>query len=784
MADKEKPQPAQTDTAAPAAAELNNPDFQDALKSLLAAYQPIFEQQLNLIKNPQELQKQMQTGQSSCAQEFAEAHALFQKFFTEDVAQRLLPPQARELLGNIEQWRWCYQHIICCLVFGWLVCRWPRTFRGYAYYLYEFWKCVRQVIGNPVSDPPTAEQRRDFDTLVRILAESFKPYLTDQLASVEYPAGVPEEIISGQIDCFTDNQEACVIFERLLTTEAARALLGEAAFKQHSEQKFFWFCRCWCLCALCFGCCLARARTVQQIVLCLYGYVLCLRDCFRPLTCDLTDPQGCVDETGNLALLQMGVVIDGTAAGIGFSHYILEWSQDFITWNASNFNYPPIPPGGGTQGNIPVVSGELAFLATSTMNEGPTQVRMTVFAVDGTTRACGPISFDIFRQDVRITGVDDDFNLNTNPWDPAAEFVETVPALCTRPSGVSEVSFGGSITVQGSAFAGGCTAKQIRRYSLDYQPGFVTDPTVGPWTNFWNVLYNPADPNQFLTMNERRDNSDLIAFWGAYTQCVFYNPLPPHQCLATITDPQGELYPTSWPTTISPPCGISGLFTLRLTVEDAASNLYYDTQRIWIDNKPICAAICIPAVPRCADLFVSAFAQPPDCSVPWCLPVRGIAYDEPIDELKPLTRPNLNFDYYVIHVEKQGGPEISIPIVTSLAQPCVIPGPPFNPCYYGTTPVGDPGTRCIPPAPVCPDPPSPLNPATYGLLTQFDLRAVDPTCSQLPSFPYPVPIDFTMDRGTCCVYNFKLWVYDRTITGSGPHWQYADWPIKICNDLK
>ena len=57
----------------------------------MAAYQPIFEQQLNLIKNPQELQKQMQTGQSSCAQEFAEAHALFQKFFTEDVAQRLLP---------------------------------------------------------------------------------------------------------------------------------------------------------------------------------------------------------------------------------------------------------------------------------------------------------------------------------------------------------------------------------------------------------------------------------------------------------------------------------------------------------------------------------------------------------------------------------------------------------------------------------------------------------------------------------------------------------------------
>src|SRR5208283_5849590 len=169
MADTQKPQPAQTDAAASTAPELNDKDFQVVLNALLAAYQPVFEQQLNLIKNPQELQKQVQAGQPTCAQEFAEAYALFQKFFTEDVAQRLLPAQARELLGPIDQWRWCYQHIICCLVFGWLVCRWPRTFRGYAYYLYEYWKCVRQVIGSPVNDPPTEEQRRDFDTLVNIL---------------------------------------------------------------------------------------------------------------------------------------------------------------------------------------------------------------------------------------------------------------------------------------------------------------------------------------------------------------------------------------------------------------------------------------------------------------------------------------------------------------------------------------------------------------------------------------------------------------------------------------
>ncbi len=46
MADKEKPQPPQKDAAAPATPELNNPDFQFALKALLAAYQPVLNSSL------------------------------------------------------------------------------------------------------------------------------------------------------------------------------------------------------------------------------------------------------------------------------------------------------------------------------------------------------------------------------------------------------------------------------------------------------------------------------------------------------------------------------------------------------------------------------------------------------------------------------------------------------------------------------------------------------------------------------------------------------------------
>jgi len=209
------------------------------------------------------------------------------------------------------------------------------------------------------------------------------------------------------------------------------------------------------------------------------------------------------------------------------------------------------------------------------------------------------------------------------------------------------------------------------------------------------------------------------------------------------------------------------LATLRLTVEDAATNLYYDTQRIWLDNKWPCAAIRITAVPPCAVVNLSQFANPPDCGVPWLLPLVGIAYDEYIDYSRSFTRPNDNFDYYWVKVQKQGGSWVQIPI----------PGPGGS-CFYGTSRVGDPVARCISGA--CD--PAHLDPsAVFGLLANFDLRAVDPMCSSQVS--YPVPADLLLPRGECCDYVFRLWVQDRTISAGGPHWAEALWPVRICNDL-
>ena len=111
--------------------ELGDPDFQFVLKELLATYKPLLKEDLDLAGAPKKLEQEARDNPPDCAKEFAAANELFGKFLTEEVAIRLLPEDGRRLLGPIEQWRWCFSHLRCCIIFGWLVCRGPRTFRGF-----------------------------------------------------------------------------------------------------------------------------------------------------------------------------------------------------------------------------------------------------------------------------------------------------------------------------------------------------------------------------------------------------------------------------------------------------------------------------------------------------------------------------------------------------------------------------------------------------------------------------------------------------------------------------
>lgn len=733
----------------------SDPDYRLVLQALVDAYRPILEADLKRAGDLDSLVKEADGPEPDCEAEVAAAEQLFARLVDEKVALALLPAQARELLGPTERWRWCLLHIRCCIVFGWLLCRRPRSFRLSAYYLYRLWLCVRQVLGVPVTPGKLTEvERKDLATLVDALARAYRPYLADQLATVDFTAGLPAALDEGEIDCHEGEEEAAAVFERLLTVETAEALLGSAAFEKYRQLPWFWFCRCWCLCAIRFGCCLARARSLVDVARCLRGYWACLRECFRPLTCALTAPGGCIAEEVNASIPALVVPISGTAAGLGFTHYVLEWSQDNVNWNAADFVYPPVPPGNSVQGNAPVVSGLLAYFNTTFRAAGTYFVRMTVYGTNSATQPCS-LLFSVFKRDVRILGVAGNTNLDA-PWsDPAARLLENVPALCTRAAGTFEASFGGScLQVLGAATVGGCDDNlRIKRYLLDYKPGHEPNCATPGWTNFWEVDF--TTPAQLRPINARNDTSVLTAVWSP--DCLVPVPFPPW-CL--LSDPLGRLDPSAW-NTITAGCQLSGLYTLRLTVEDTGGNTYCDTQRVWLDNKRLSAMIRIDAVPRCADLHVSQFANPPDCSLPWSLPVSGIAYDEYIDELLPLTRPNDNFDYYVVSVEKQGGPSIQIPI----------PGP-GGMCFSGTVRVGDPGTRCD----------VPTVPQVVGTLALFDLRAIDLLCKG--ALPYVVPDAFTLARGECCVYIFHLTVYDRTIRPCGRNWLTANWPVKICNDLQ
>ena len=625
-------------------------DFQYGLRALLDAYRPALEKQLHLIANPDELLAQVQAGPQSCAQEFAEAYALFEKFLTEDVARRLLPSRAREVLGPGEEWRSCLLHLRCCLVFGWLACRWPRTFRGFAYYLYEYWRCVRQTIGNPVHEPPTAEERREFATLVEILAAAFKPYLSDQLATVEFPAGVPDEIISGKIDCFTDDEDACRIFERLLTTEASRALLGEAAFKVQSQHEIFWFCRCWCLCLLCFGCCLGRARSIQQIVVCFEAYLRCLGDCFKPLTCAITSPSSdeCATEQYYAGPKVYGVEIIGTAAGAFCDHYVLEWkspaappaayTQAFIVYAP-----PALPAGPGACG---ILGGALGYLQTfGTPVPTDVEIRLTVFSSQPGVAPCVvQVLFQIFKTRVSIENVQGIPVQSPPAWtDPNAQLVNT--ALV--PPEVA--SFGTDIEIFGHAWVGTCAGKTVKRYTLSYQTGFVTDPTAGPWTQFWEVDYNsPLQQGAVAT-----GYIDLTSYWIVQEFC----PAPPGFCPVPVPfilydeliptawwagpapytppgvlgnpSPPAQFFPVDpqqapiWATQSLPPVNcFSGQYTLRLAVEDTLGNLYYDTQQIWFDNKPIYGEITgILGVLPCAVINLSQILNAGNCKLIWPLAI-------------------------------------------------------------------------------------------------------------------------------------------------------------------
>lgn len=721
---------------------------------------------------------------ASCDEEFAAATALFERFWTEQTAIKVLPAQARELLGPVEKWRWCIDHVRCCLIFGYLICRGPRGFRSFAEYLRRYWICVRQVLGTPVSNPPTADERRDFVTLVRALSEAYRPLAEEDIDGAQQFESVAAAVLDGQIDCHVDDRSPCVLFERVLTTEFAVALLGAKAFEAHSKDPFFRFCRCWCLCALCFGCCVARARNAADLRRCVLDFLRCIQDCFKPLSCEITKPSAgtCVEEKEFPAVSLIGVEIVGTATGAGCVSYTLEWKSPLdppAAYTEAGIVYAG-SPGPGVCGKVNATLGWLDTFSTPVPNE--IEIRLRVHGQSN--QVCEKTTqFQLFRKRVWISAVE-----GVQVENPPGVFSNA--ARLSDPVTHNEFSFGTAVEIFGHALVGKCFGRDIKRYTLSYQTGFVNDPTVGPWTQFWQVDYNsPLQRNAIQT-----SNFDLTSFWQFNSDC-FFPPCPPN--LPLVWD---DLIPTRWSSNVGgqffpvdpqlapiwgsqtlPPINcFSGKYTLRLDVEDTTAVHFYDLQHVWFDNKAIYGEITgLGGVPACAVVNLSQLPNAGDCTKAWPLSIDGIAFDELIFE-GDFTVPSDNYGGYCVTLTKQGGAQSGCsPILESVALPVPSPG---SPTTTGLNRIGDPGVRCATANPPYVGPPLIK---TNNSLTVMDGRMFDVFCAGSAS-PAP-PADFALERGECCSFYFVLEVWDKSICPSlsgGRHEASWIWPVYVCNDLK
>jgi hypothetical protein len=677
MPNPKKPNPAE-EAESSEHQEIHNEDFQFVLKHLLAAYAPILEEDLKRAKSPEELKKEAESKPASCEDEVTLANRIFEKFVTEEVAVRLLPEEGRKQLGPIENWRWCFLHIRCCIIFGWLLCRRQRTFRAFAYYLYRYWLCVRQVLGTPVSHPPTAEEREDFQVLVKALASAYKPYLTDQLASVEFPTGIPDEVIEGKIDCLEGEEEAAAIFERLLTAETAPALLGRKTFEAHSKDPNFWFCRCWCLCAIRFGCCLARARNFIDVLRCLAFYRRCLVDCFRPLICAITSPASgqCMalssfPSCGGIS----GYQIVGSATGSNFDHYTLRYSWGGPVVNDAivfpDCTRPPLH----SSSNTPVTAGILGYIDATLLPFGITQltVYVDVFDSGGGSVEC-PQTFELKETAIDITDAAKvSAFVAEDPFNPGS-FPKLIKATLDTSITVPELSIGGDFSVDGSAYTIGCD-RIMTQFVLAYikidplvavpayasasvgttilPPVVYDDNPSHPWTT---ICSTPVfvSPNVIL-------NGDLVAAWANYPCSV---PLAPLSVQDRFFNTQA--------------LALNGRYVIILEVDDSlvspktfpGTNAGVDQVAVWIDNQwPTAQILSVGGLTGCGDLHLKDY-------VGTTAPILGVAWDPPIDPTAAQQPPNDNFGSYSLAVQKNGDPStttIILPATPNTRVPNVWP---------------------------------------------------------------------------------------------------------------
>ncbi|HET6764354.1 MAG TPA: hypothetical protein VFH27_11800 [Longimicrobiaceae bacterium] len=754
---------------APLAAAVTEAD--DGFQEFLAAFAPALQRGL---EDQPPADADLAAGPPPPADDVALASTLADRLYTEDLARRFFPREAAEVLGPDAGWRVCLPLVRCCWMFGWLVCRGCRDYQALNYYLYRYWLCVRAALGRNPRAPLTERERAEFRTLAALLGKTYTAWLKEEEMRVALDRGAVDDVLVGGADCCRDNAFAAALFERLSTPEASEALLGSEAFKQQAANPWFWLCRCWCRAAIRFGCCLACARTRDELRRCLADYQHGLQDCLGPLRCQLTRPFGCFEEQPILEIQDIGVPVTGTAIGAFFGGYTLEWRMvegegcdGPHGWSSVGVVYP----GNAAMGGAPVLNGTLGWIKTRLLPARSYEVRICLrTSRAGAAPPCCCIIFNLFKRFVWINRVGAAWVGNDGVFDADAPLV--YPPAGNPASHL--VPVGCCVNVHGAAWVGECNDRRIRCFSLHYAPGFLPGPidpafdrsVYTPLPGQPPVCYTPPDeaekraqPNE-LTAND----SILTTQWQQVT--VDYSPLfnlPPH----TVEHKEWQLQPHCFDSSLLPACldaahGCgSGRYTLLLDVEDTVGNHYYDTQHVWFDNKALHLSLAgLQGLESCETLSMREVNRGQPCGQPWPLPVLGTAYDEyivPTDH----SYPSDNFDFYTLTITRNcGGPSYSVPITRDLVNfdRDIVTGA-IDP-LKGTAHVGVP-------APVCACDPS-LGPAHHGVLTLLDMRIFDATCAPLLPAPFRPPPGFALQRGERCAYAIQLCGQDKTVNDAGP----------------
>lgn len=433
-----------------------------------------------------------------------------------------------------------------------------------------------------------------------------------------------------------------------------------------------------------------------------------------------------------------GIEITGTAAGGGFDHYSLRYRWGAGSWIDTAVVYPDCSrPPATTQHGAAVVGGTLGWLDVTLLPVGVAQftVRLDVHdSASGTVT--DSVAFEVSTEAIDISHVATvEVSSATDPFHPGATIRLIVnPADTTR-----ELSVGGKITVDGSAYTIGCdrilAQFDLARFAAPPSSPVPTpvdasgaadimahipylDTPDHPWqSGCWPAI----TPNTIL-------NGNLVAEWGQV-------PCPPG-------GPRAKVHGTTWNT-----AGINARVVVLLEVRDRpvggphpGSVAGTAQVAVWVDNEDPTAEIHkIGGISGCGDLLLSDY-------VGTTADIEGVAWDPPIDPTAPQEAPNDNFGSYGLTFKKNG--ETHTPTIAA----------------------STPGLRV---------PNTWPTPGASGLLAAWDVVAAIDHAGPLPAPPGKLA------RGERCAYVITLSVEDETHVGdSGSHHRaQASYAVNIINDL-